>query len=320
MDNNIEELDVLVIGCGGSGLRAAIEAKLLGMNVTIIGKRNKKDAHTVLAAGGINAALGNIDQEDSWLQHFSDTYKEGYGLGDPEIIEIMVKNSPNLVREIDLWGANFSKLANNKLDQRFFGAHTFRRTCYAGDYTGESILKALLKKAEELKIPINDENYITDLLIKDNRCIGGFSFNTRTGELTSHLSKATILCTGGHTRIWARSSSRKSENNGDGIYLGLKAGCQLIDMEMVQFHPTGIIKPDELSGNLVTEAVRGEGGKLFNSKGERFMIKYDKERMELSTRDRVAMAIYNEISIGNSTKNGGVFLDISHIRSILQPH
>ena len=304
--------NVLVIGCGGAGLRAAIEVKLAGLQVSVLGKRVKTDAHTVLAAGGINAAFGNIDPEDSWEQHFSDTYLEGYGLGDSSQIEIMAKESPILVQEIDKWGANFAKLKNGKLDQRFFGAHTYRRTCYSGDYTGLSILKTLLEKAESLQIPIYDNQYVTELLIKDNVCFGAMSFNTTTAERTIHLADAVILCTGGHTKIWKKSSSRKKENTGDGFYLSLKAGCELRDMEMVQFHPSGMLLPEEIAGTLVTEAVRGEGGKLINNKGERFMINYDSERMELSTRDRVAIANYTEIIEGRGTPNGGVYLDISH--------
>ena len=313
MINNLYHVNnILVIGCGGAGLRAAIEAKLNGLQVSILGKRNKNDSHTVLAAGGINAAFGNVDSKDCWQQHFIDTYLEGYEIGDPNQIEIMAKESPFYVEEIDKWGANFKKLKNEKFDQRYFGAHKYRRTCYSGDYTGQSILNALLKKTYELKIPIYDNQYVFDLLIEENICFGAMSFNTLTGERTAHLADAVVLCTGGHTRIWKNSSSRKDENTGDGLHLGLKAGCELSDMEMIQFHPTGMVLPKELSGTLVTEAVRGEGGILLNSLGERFMAKYDSERLELSTRDKVAMANYTEIIEGRGTKNGGVFLDISH--------
>jgi len=304
--------NVLVIGCGGAGLRSAIEIKKSGLDVCILGKRPKTDAHTVLAAGGINAALGNLDKEDSWEQHFIDTYLEGYGIGDPLKVEIMAKESPLLVKEIDKWGANFAKLKDGELDQRFFGAHKYRRTCYSGDFTGLSILKTLLKKSDELKIPIYDNQYVTELLIRENTCFGAMSFNLTTSERSVHFADSVILCTGGHTRLWKKSSSRKNENTGDGYYLGLKGGCELIDMEMVQFHPSGMVLPEEIEGTLVTEAVRGEGGILINNKGERFMKEYDPKRMELSTRDRVAIANYTEIIEGRGTKNGGVFLDISH--------
>ena len=304
--------NVLIIGSGGAGLRAAIEAKQLGMEVTVLGKRQRTDVHTVLAAGGINAAFGNVDKEDSWEQHFADTYIEGYGLSEPEVVELMAKEAPDLVTEIDAWGANFAKLDNGNIDQRFFGAHTYRRTCYSGDYTGRSILFALINKAKSLDIPIHDSQYVSDLLVEDNVCFGAMAFDIQSGERTVYLADSVIIAAGGHTRLWRKSSSRRNENTGDGFYLGLKAGCKLSDMEMVQFHPTGMVIPEDMAGTLVTEAVRGEGGKLLNSDGERFMEKYDKERMELSTRDRVAMANYTEIVEGRGSPNGGVFLDISH--------
>ena len=304
--------NVLIIGSGGAGLRAAIEAKKSGVEVAVIGKRLKEDVHTVLAAGGINAAFGHVDPEDSWEQHFADTMIEGYGLSEPRMVEIMAKEAPEVVSEIDDWGANFAKLGNGKIDQRFFGAHTYRRTCYSGDYTGRSIMRALLRKVKSLKIPIHDSQYVTELLVHDNICFGAMTFNIKDGERRVYLADSIILAAGGHTRIWRKSSSRRNENTGDGFYLGLKAGCTLTDMELVQFHPTGMVIPESIAGTLVTEAVRGEGGRLFNKNGERFMKKYDSNRMELSTRDRVAMANYKEIIEGRGTKNGGVLLDISH--------
>ena len=304
--------NVLIIGSGGAGLRAAIEAKSSGVEVTVIGKRIKEDVHTVLAAGGINASFANVDKKDSWQQHFADTMIEGYGLSEPRMVELMAKESPELVKEIDEWGANFQKLKNGKIDQRFFGAHTFRRTCYSGDYTGRSILMTLLKKIKSMKIPVHDSQYVTELLVHENKCFGAMTFNVKNGERTVYLADSVVLAAGGHTRIWRKSSSRRNENTGDGFYLALKAGCTLTDMELVQFHPTGMVIPESVSGTLVTEAVRGEGGRLFNNQGERFMSNYDKNRMELSTRDKVAMANYTEIVEGRGTKNGGVLLDISH--------
>ena len=313
MNNHTTQIsNVLIIGSGGAGLRAAIEAKQQGMDVVVLGKRQKTDVHTVLAAGGINAAFGNVDTDDSWEQHFADTYIEGYGLSEPEVVEIMAKESPAIVEEIDSWGANFAKLENGKIDQRFFGAHTYRRTCYSGDYTGRSILFALINKAKSLDIPILDSQYVSDLLVDDNVCFGAMAFDIQSGERTVYLADSIIVAAGGHTRLWRKSSSRRNENTGDGFFLGLKAGCKLSDMEMVQFHPTGMVIPEEMAGTLVTEAVRGEGGKLVNSDGERFMKNYDSERMELSTRDRVAMANYTEIVQGRGSPNGGVYLDISH--------
>ncbi len=312
-----EICNVLVIGSGGAGLRAAIGAHEKGCEVMVIGKRVRNDAHTTLAAGGINAALGNVDPKDDWVQHFVDTYQDGYFIADPEIVETLVKESPDRVNELVDWGASFAVNDEGKLDQRFFGAHTYRRTCYAGDYTGRVILTTLLDKVSELGINIKDMMYVANLLVSEKngqkQCFGALAFDIVTGERCVYLADSIILAAGGHTRIWRRSSSRRDENTGDAMRLALNAGCQLSDMEMVQFHPTGMVHPESLAGTLVTEAVRGEGGILTNSNGERFMENYDKTRMELSTRDRVALANYSEIIEGRGTDNEGVLLDISHL-------
>lgn len=304
--------NVLVIGSGAAGLRSAIAAHEAGSDVVVIGKSLKRDAHTVLAAGGINAALGTNDPQDSWEQHFADTFKEGYGLSDPRTVELMVKGAPRAIEELVSYGVEFAKNENDDLDQRFFGAHTWRRTCYAGDYTGRAILFALADQVESLRIPIHEHQYVSQLLVDRGQCFGAFAFNLQTGERTVYLADSVVLAAGGHTRLWRRSSSRRDENTGDGMYLALKAGAALADMELVQFHPTGMVAPESIAGTLVTEAVRGEGGRLFNAEGERFMEKYDAERMELSTRDRIALANYIEIAEGRGGPNGGVFLDISH--------
>ncbi len=304
--------NVLVIGSGGAGLRSAIAAHEAGSDVVIIGKSLKRDAHTVLAAGGINAALGTNDPEDSWQQHFADTFKEGYGLSDPRTVELMVKNAPQAIEELESYGVEFARNENGDLDQRFFGAHTWRRTCYAGDYTGRAILFGLVDRVDELKIPIHEHQYVTQLLVDGGQCFGAFSFNLQTGERTVYLADSVVLAAGGHTRLWRRSSSRRDENTGDGMYLAVAAGAELADMELVQFHPTGMVAPEAIAGTLVTEAVRGEGGRLFNADGERFMERYDPARKELSTRDRIALANYTEIAEGRGGPNGGVFLDISH--------
>jgi succinate dehydrogenase / fumarate reductase, flavoprotein subunit len=304
--------NVLVIGSGAAGYRAAIAAYQAGCEVVIVGKRQRKDAHTVLAAGGINAALGTVDPEDSWQQHFADTMHEGYFLANPRATEILARESPQAVMELAEWGCPFARTAAGKLDQRYFGAHKYRRTCYAGDYTGRAMLFTLADKAAELGIPVHENQYVSRLLIHDNVCFGAMTFDINEGNRTVYLADAVVLAAGGHNRIWRRSSSRRNENTGDGMYLAMLAGCAVADMELVQFHPTGMVSPEDLAGTLVTEAVRGEGGRLFNAKGERFMEKYDPERMELSTRDRVALANYTEIAEGRGTANGGVYLDISH--------
>ena len=304
--------NVLVIGSGAAGLRAAIAAHGAGTEVMVVGKRQRRDAHTVLASGGINAALGTRDPEDSWQQHFADTLREGYYLSDPRVVEIMTREAPDAVRELAEWGCPFTLTPDGRLDQRFFGAHKYRRSCYAGDYTGRAVLHSLIDRVDRLGIPIVDNCYVSRLLVMDGSCFGAMAFDLMTGERTVFEADAVVLATGGHTRMWRRSSSRRDENNGDGMYMALRAGARLADMEMVQFHPTGMVAPEEVAGTLVTEAVRGEGGRLYNSVGERFMARYDPERMELSTRDRVALANYTEIVEGRGGPNGGVFLDISH--------
>jgi succinate dehydrogenase / fumarate reductase flavoprotein subunit len=305
--------NVLVIGTGAAGLRAAIAADQAGREVVVLGKRRRDDAHTVLAAGGINAALGTVDPEDSWQQHFADTLREGYFLGDPHMVELLAREAPAAVLELADWGAPFARTPDGRLDQRFFGAHRWRRTSYAGDWTGRAILRALAAKVAELGLTVIDDQYVSQLLVADGTCFGALAFDLETGERTVFLADAVVLAAGGHTRIWRRSSSRRDENTGDGMYLALRAGCQLQDMELVQFHPTGMVSPEEAAGTLVTEAVRGEGGHLKNALGERFMARYDPERMELSARDRVALANYTEIAEGRGGPHGGVFLDVTHL-------
>jgi succinate dehydrogenase / fumarate reductase flavoprotein subunit len=305
--------NVLVIGTGAAGLRAAIAAHQAGSEVVVVGKRRRDDAHTVLAAGGINAALGTVDPQDSWQQHFGDTLREGYFLADPRVVELMATEAPAAVLELADWGAPFARTADGRLDQRFFGAHRWRRTCYAGDWTGRAILRTLTSKVAELGLTVIDDQYVSQLLVADGACFGALAFDLETGQRTVFLADAVVLAAGGHTRIWRRSSSRRDENTGDGMYLALRAGCRLADMELVQFHPTGMVSPEEAAGTLVTEAVRGEGGQLKNAMGERFMARYDPERMELSARDRVALANYTEITEGRGGPNGGVFLDITHL-------
>jgi succinate dehydrogenase / fumarate reductase flavoprotein subunit len=305
--------DVLVIGSGAAGLRAAIAAAALGADVLIVGKRPRRDAHTVLAAGGINAALGTRDPEDSPEQHFADTYRDGYELALPRMVEILVREAPAAVHELADWGCSFARTEDGALDQRFFGAHAYRRTCYAGDFTGRAIVSTLAKRAVELGIPMLEGAYVSRLLVADETCFGAFGFELATGNRMALLADAVVLATGGHTRIWRRSSSRRDENYGEGMALALDAGCALSDMELVQFHPTGMLWPEDVAGTLVTEAVRGEGGRLFNANGERFMQRYDPVRLELSTRDRVALANFTEIREGRGTVRGGVLLDISHL-------
>ena len=305
--------NVLVIGTGAGGLRASIELAERGVEVLCVGKRRRDDAHTVLAAGGINAALGTMDPADSWAQHAADTLREGYWLSDPAAVELLAQRSPAAINELVEWGAEFAREDDGRLSQRFFGAHTWRRTCFSGDYTGRVIQHTLLARAQQLGVPFQEDLYITRLLVADNHVFGAYGFDITTGRRHLVFADAVVLAAGGHTRIWRRSSSRRDENTGDAMRLASQAGARLQDMELVQFHPTGMVHPDSAEGTLVTEAVRGEGGQLRNADGERFMSRYDPERGELSTRDRVALANYTEIAEGRGTEHGGVWLDVSHL-------
>ncbi|GAA1119469.1 FAD-binding protein [Citricoccus alkalitolerans] len=304
---------VLVIGTGGSGLRAAIEVAEQGVDVLAVGKRPRQDAHTSLAAGGINAALGTMDAEDSWQQHAADTIKESYHLANPHTAEIVARGAERGIADLDQYGMAFAREEDGRISQRFFGAHTYRRTAFAGDYTGLEIQRTLVNRAEQLEVPILDTVYITRLLVKDNVVFGAYGFDLQDGSRYLIHADSVILAAGGHNRIWRRTSSRRDENTGDSFRLAVEAGARLRDPELVQFHPSGIIEPENAAGTLVSEAARGEGGILRNGRGERFMANYDPERMELSTRDRVALAAYTEIHEGRGTANGGVWLDVSHL-------
>jgi len=304
---------VLVIGTGAAGLRAAIELAERGVQVLCIGKRRRDDAHTVLASGGINAALGTMDPDDSWEQHAADTLREGHWLGNPVSVELLCREAPRAIDDLVRWGARLAHESDGRLTQRFFGAHRWRRTCFAGDYTGREIQLTLGRRAAEVGVELRDDVYVTRLLVHEGRVFGAYGFDVDDGSRRLIVADAVVLAAGGHTRIWRRSSSRRDENTGDAMRLAAEAGCRLRDMELVQFHPTGMVHPEQSAGTLVTEAVRGEGGILRNAAGERFMERYDPERLELSARDRVALANYTEIADGRGTEHGGVLLDISHL-------
>ncbi len=304
---------VLVIGTGGSGLRAAIEAAEQGVDVIAVGKRPRHDAHTSLAAGGINAALGTMDEGDTWQQHAADTIKESYFLANPHTVEIVARGAEQGIRDLERYGMAFAREEDGRISQRFFGAHTFRRTAFAGDYTGLEIQRTLVNRAEQLDFPILDTVYITRILTRDGVVFGAYGFDVIDGTRYLIHADAVILAAGGHNRIWRRTSSRRDENTGDSFRLAVDAGARLRDPELVQFHPSGIIEPESAAGTLISEAARGEGGILRNGLGERFMARYDAERMELSTRDRVALAAFTEIKEGRGTANGGVWLDVSHL-------
>src|SRR5918995_1626962 len=314
--------DVLIIGSGSAGLRAAIEANDAGAHVLIISKSKKGDPHTVLARGGINAALGTMDPEDNWMIHAADTLREGELLADYERVEVLCKNAPDAVNELVNWGARFHRENDGRLTQRFFGAHTYRRTVFYEDWTGDEIIRVLLDQVSQRNIEIVDDVYITRLLKSGDvrgkkgapdQIKGAFGIDLKKKEIVRFECKSLILAAGGYTRVYAVSSSRIFENHGEGVALAYEAGADLVDMEMVQFHPTGMVWPEKAEGTLATEAIRGEGGLLLNSNGERFMKTYYPERMELGPRDIVARAAYNEILAGRGTEHGGVWLDVTHL-------
>ena len=310
--------DVLIIGGGSAGLRAAIEAHDAGADVLIISKSRKGDPHTVLARGGINAALGTMDPEDNWMIHAADTLREGEFLADYERVEVLCKNAPDAVNELVNWGARFHREKDGRLTQRFFGAHTYRRTVFYEDWTGQEIIRVLIEQVSQRKIEIVDDVYITKLLKSGDaggkkEIKGAFGIDFRKKEIVLFQCKSLILAAGGYTRVYSVSSSRIFENYGEGVALAYDAGADLVDMEMVQFHPTGMVWPEKALGILATETIRGEGGILLNSKGDRYMKNYYPERMELGPRDVVARASYNEIVSGRGTEHGGVWLDVTHL-------
>jgi len=312
-----EEIRVpaLVIGAGAAGARLAIELRQQGIEPLVIGKRDYGDAHTTWAAGGINASLGSRDPEDSWEIHAADTLEEGHFLNDPDAVELVTREMPDRIRELDEWGMAFARTDDGNIQQRYFGAQSFRRTCFVGDRTGEAMLDTLVEKAQSLEIPYRENVMITRLLSDGETVSGAVGFDMETGDFLAFVTDHVVLAAGGSSAIYNRHSSRDEENNGDGPALALDAGAELLDMEFVQFHPTGMVGVrygDEWDGRLVTEAVRGEGGRLYNSEGERFMERYSPDQMELDARDVVARAIAQEIREGRGTDNGGVYLDISH--------
>lgn len=304
--------DVIVIGAGGAGLRAAIEVAEQGLSVALLSKSLLGKAHTVMAEGGIAASMGNVDPKDNWQTHFKDTIKGGKFLNNWRMAQLHAQESPDRIRELELWGAVFDRTEDGKIMQRPFGGHTYRRLCHVGDRTGLEIIRTLQDKAVHTPgIDVFMECTVTHLLKTNGQLAGALAYWRETGEFVAFNAKAIILASGGIGKAF-KVTSNSWEYTGDGQVLAYDAGAELIDMEFIQFHPTGMVWPPGVAGLLVTEAVRGEGGLLTNSLGERFMQKYDPARMELSTRDIVAKSIYTEVKEGRGSPHGGVFLDISH--------
>ena len=314
-----EDVSVLVVGAGAAGARTAIELAERGVDdVLVLGKRGHGDAHTTWARGGINGALGTHDPEDSPAIHAADTLNEGHMINDPAKVETVTEQMPERLRELDEWGMAYSRTDEGEIDQRFFGAQSFRRTAFAGDHTGESLLDTLVDRAQELSVPYRENVMITKLVSDGEAVHGAVGFDMDDGEFVLFNAGTVVLAAGGHAAVYDRHTSRDDENNGDGAALASDAGASLMDMEFMQFHPTGMAVDEDdpewepWSGRLVTEAVRGEGGRLFNAEGERFMERYSPDQMELDARDVVARSIAREVAEGRGTENGGVYLDISH--------
>jgi succinate dehydrogenase flavoprotein subunit len=306
------EHDVIVIGAGGAGLRAAIEASELGAKTALVCKSLLGKAHTVMAEGGIAAAFGHMDGEDTWQTHFQDTLFGGKYLNNWHMAELHAKEATDRVRELERWGGVFDRLPDRRMSQRAFGGHTYKRLVHIGDRTGLELIRTLQDRAVHQDLDVFMECTITRLLSDGDRVCGAFGYRRATGEFVVFKARAIVLATGGIGKGW-QITSNSWEYTGDGHALGYGAGAELIDMEFVQFHPTGMVWPPGVAGLLVTEAVRGEGGILRNGEGERFMERYDPKRMELSTRDVVARAIYTEVKEGRGSPRGGVYLDVSHL-------
>lgn len=317
MESNTIRTDVLIIGSGGAGCRAAIEVSKQGRDALIVSKGlSFRSGCTGMAEGGYNAALSNVDSEDSIEAHIKDTLKGGSYLNDPKLVDILISESPERLMDLEEYGALFDRMEDGRINQRPFGGQTYRRTCFQGDRTGHEIMSALKEEIIKRDISTMDEIMITSLILDNKdalmpKVIGAIGLDLKDSTTIFFQAKAVILATGGSGQLYPVTSNT-TQKNGDGFALAWNVGADLIDMEEVQFHPTGMVYPDSRKGTLVTEAVRAEGGKLINSEGERFMGKYD-DRMELATRDVVARSIYTEIIEGHGTEHGGVYLDISHL-------
>jgi succinate dehydrogenase / fumarate reductase flavoprotein subunit len=305
------EHDVLIIGAGGAGLRAAIEALAQGARVGVVCKSLLGKAHTVMAEGGIAAAMSNVDKADDWRTHFRDTMRGGKLLNNWRMAQLHALEAPDRVRELEQWGALFDRTESGEILQRAFGGHTFKRLCHVGDRTGLEMIRTLQDRGVHQGIDVYMECTVTRLLKYGDRIAGAFAYWREQGRFVVFKANSIIIATGGIGKAW-KITSNSWEYTGDGMALAYDAGAELMDMEFVQFHPTGMVWPPGVQGILVTEAVRGEGGTLRNKNGERFMERYDPKKMELSTRDVVARAIYTEVREGRGTEHGGAFLDISH--------
>jgi succinate dehydrogenase / fumarate reductase flavoprotein subunit len=332
------EHDVLVIGAGGGGLRAAIEASAAGVRVGLVCKSLLGKAHTVMAEGGIAAALANVDERDNWKVHFADTMRGGQYVNQWRMAELHAKEAPDRVRELEAWGAVFDRTKDGRILQRHFGGHKYPRLAHVGDRTGLEMIRTLQDHGVHQGIDVHMEHTILSLLKDGDRVVGAFGYERERGRFKIFRAKAVVLATGGIGRAY-KITSNSWEYTGDGHALAYEAGAELIDMEFIQFHPTGMVWPPSVMGILVTEGVRGEGGILLNNDGKRFMFEAIPENYrahtadneeegwrycqghkdarrppELLTRDHVSRCIVREIKEGRGSPHGGVYLDISWIK------
>lgn len=310
------DTDVLVVGAGGAGCRAAIEASNHNISVTLLSKELFGKAHTIMAEGGYNAALANVDAADNPDVHFKDTVEGGAYLNNQRLVEVLVKDAVERILDLENFGGLFDRTAEGKIAQRLFGKQTYRRTCYASDRTGHEMMVTLAEEVRKRDIRIMDEVFVSRLLMNGRAVVGATAIKLKDGVFVVFRARSVVLATGGTGRIYSITTNAL-QDTGDGYALGFDCGAQLIDMEQFQFHPTGVVYPESARGTLVTEAVRGEGGILYNALGDRFMKNYNPKLMEVAGRDEVARSIANEILEGRGTKHRGVFLDVSHLPSIV---
>ncbi|NHJ12189.1 MAG: FAD-binding protein [Candidatus Thorarchaeota archaeon] len=310
--------DVLVVGAGGAGCRAAIEASNHNLDVIMLSKELLGKAHTAMAEGGYNVSLGNVDPDDNPETHFKDTIVGGNYLNNQKLAEILVRDASERIFDLEEYGALFDRTPEGKIAQRPFGKQSWRRTAYASDRTGSEIMVTLTEAIRKTSVRVFHEVFATKILVEDGRVAGVAAIDLKYGDYLVFRAKSVVMATGGAGRIFSVTSNAQLDV-GDGYGMAYEAGCELIDMEMVQFHPTGMVKPESAKGRLVTEAVRGEGGILLNSEGERFMHRYYPEVMELAGRDQVARSIMTEVVEGRGSPDGGVYLSIAHLpKSIVE--
>ncbi|MBV8194485.1 MAG: FAD-binding protein [Candidatus Dormibacteraeota bacterium] len=307
------DCDVLVVGAGGAGMRAAIAAAEAGCDVAVVTKSLLGKAHTVMAEGGIAAGLGNVDSGDGWEVHFADTMLGGQLLNNWRMVEVYALEVIDRVYELERWGGLFDRTDDGRIMQRAFGAHSWKRLAHVGDRTGLELIRTLQDRMVHTdRVKTYMEYTLTALLKDGDRVNGAVGYNRNDGRFVVFRAGATVLGSGGWGRMY-RYTSNSWESTGDGAAMAYEAGAELQDMEFVQFHPTGMMWPPGARGILVTEAVRGEGGLLFNVEGTRFMLEYDPVKKELSSRDVVARSIYKEVKAGRGTPHGGAFLDVRHL-------